>query len=83
MVVVHYAEFEQMTEHLPTNRVFLIRLSKGSDPAAGVHNGRIEHIRSDIVSRFSSLENMEEFIAEVLGKEDESTDTQTGDEHEN
>ena len=58
-----------MTERLPSNRVFLIRLSKGSEPAAGAHRGRIEHIRSGIVSKFSSLKNVEEFISEVLEKE--------------
>jgi hypothetical protein len=59
-----------MNELLPSNRVFLIRLSSGAVPSAGDHRGRIEHIRSGRVERFYSLEKIEEFISEVLSEHD-------------
>jgi len=64
-----------MSELLPTNRVFLIRLSGSAEPDAGIHRGRIEHIRSGRTAPFSSFENVEQFISEVLSgeKEPEST----------
>jgi hypothetical protein len=59
-----------MDESLPSNRVFLIRLSSGAGPSAGNQRGRIEHIRSGRTKRFSSLDKVEEFISEVLSEED-------------
>lgn len=60
-----------MSDLLPTNRVFLIRLSDSADPAAGVLQGRIEHIRSGLIRRFSSIEKAEQFISEILAEEKE------------
>jgi hypothetical protein len=59
-----------MDELLPSNRVFLIRLSSVADPSAGIHRGRIEHIRSGKLLRFSSLDKVEEFISQVLSEEE-------------
>jgi hypothetical protein len=59
-----------MDESLPSNRVFLIRLSSGAGPSGGNQRGRIEHIRSGRTKRFSSLDKVEEFISEVLSEED-------------
>jgi len=58
-----------MDESLPSNRVFLIRLSSVAEPTAGIHRGRIEHIRSGRIKRFSSLDKVEEFISEVLSEQ--------------
>jgi len=60
-----------MSELLPTNRVFLVRLSDSADPATGVLRGRIEHIRSGLVTQFSSFEKAEQFISEILAEEKE------------
>jgi len=57
-----------MSELLPTDRVFLIRLSGRAEPTAGIHRGRIEHIRSGRTAPFSSFENVEQFISEVLSE---------------
>jgi hypothetical protein len=59
-----------MDESLPSNRVFLIRLSSGAEPSAGNYRGRIEHIRSGRVERFASLSKLEAFISEILSEED-------------
>ena len=64
-----------MSELLPTNRVFLIRLSGSAEPDAGIHRGRIEHIRSGRTAPFSSFENVEHFISEVLSREKEPEPT--------
>ena len=63
-----------MSKHLPSDRVFLIRLSGNAEPAAGENHGRVEHIRSGRISRFSSLDNLEQFISEVLAKENKPSD---------
>jgi len=60
-----------MSELLPTDRVFLIRLSDHAKPSAGINRGRIEHIRSGRTAPFSSFEKVEQFISEVLAEEKE------------
>jgi len=64
-----------MSELLPTNRVFLIRLSGDAEPAAGIQRGRIEHIRSGRFAQFSSFDKAEQFISEVLSEEKEPEPT--------
>jgi len=59
-----------MKEQLPTRRAFLLRLSSAAEPAAGIHQGRIEHIRSGRTTQFSSMENIQDFINEVLSDEE-------------
>ena len=61
-----------MRELLPTDRVFLIRLSGHAEPSVGIHRGRIEHIRSGRVARFLSFEDVGQFITEVLAEEKNS-----------
>ena len=61
-----------MSELLPTDRVFLIRLSGNAKPSAGINRGRIEHIRSGRTAPFSSFENVEQFISKVLAEEKEA-----------
>ena len=64
-----------MNESLPSDRVFLIRFSSGAEPSAGIHRGRVEHIRSGRTARFSSIEVVEQFIAEILAEEQDSRDS--------
>ena len=66
-----------MKLQLPTRRAFLLRLSSSAEPAAGIHQGRIEHIRSGRTTQFSSLENIQDFIEEVLS--DEESEEISGD----
>jgi hypothetical protein len=65
-----------MSVQLPTDRVFLIRLSSIAEPSAGIYRGRIEHIRSGRITRFSSIEKVEQFISEVLAEEMEAVGTE-------
>jgi hypothetical protein len=66
-----------MDELLPSNRVFLIRLSSDAEPSAGNHRGRIEHIRSGRIERFSSLEKIEEFMSAILSSEIRAVEPKT------
>jgi hypothetical protein len=59
-----------MKEQLPTRRAFLLRLSSGARPAAGIHHGKIEHIRSGRTREISSMETIQNFITEVLADEE-------------
>jgi hypothetical protein len=61
-----------MCERLPTDRVFLIRLSSDAEPAEAGYCGRIEHVQSGRVSRFTRLDEVEMFFSEMLkGARDE------------
>ena len=62
-----------MTERLPSDRTFLLRLSSGVEPSDDVNRGRIEHIRSGKVARFSSIENVRQFMFEVLAEQQMET----------
>ena len=54
---------------LPDSRAFLIRLSDQADSATQPLVGRIEHIESGLRARFSSGEEMRDFIARILAQE--------------
>ena len=54
---------------LTDSRVFLLRLSDRTAPAFGVPIGHIEHVESGLRARFSSMEEMRDFIASVLAEE--------------
>jgi len=60
-----------MTERLPTERVFLIRLSSSAEPSTEIYGGRIEHVRTGRVTRFSSLAEVAQFITEIVAGEEE------------
>ena len=60
-----------MSERLPTDRVFLIRLSSSAEPSTGNYCGRIEHVQTGRVSRFSSLGESDKFITETLAEVEE------------
>jgi hypothetical protein len=55
-----------MSDRLPTERVFLIRLSSSAEPSTDDYCGRIEHVQTGRVTRFSSIGETEKFIAEML-----------------
>ena len=56
-------------DHLPSCRIFLLRLSDAALPREGVYRGRIEHIPSGRSVRFDSLHKLDEFVQEVLSTE--------------
>ena len=58
-----------MSERLPTERVFLIRLSSSAEPSTGNYCGRIEHVPTGRVMRFTTLVEIEQFITEMLTDE--------------
>ena len=55
-----------MCERLPTERIFLIRLSSTAAPAEGIYCGRIEHVPTGRVARFASLDEVEQFMSDML-----------------
>ena len=57
-----------MCDRMPTDRVFLIRLSSSADPSTDDYCGRIEHVRTGRVMRFLSIGDTEKFIAEILAE---------------
>ena len=57
-----------MIERLPTDRVFLIRLSSSVEPPTDDYCGRIEHVQTGRVTRFSTIGEIEKFIAEMLAE---------------
>ena len=55
-----------MDERLPTERVFLVRLSGAAEPSNSNFCGRVEHVRTGRVMKFASMHEVEEFIGEML-----------------
>jgi hypothetical protein len=58
-------------ESLPSRRTFLLRFSSTAQPQMGIYRGRIEHIPSGRTARFSSQDNIDDFVQEMLIAEDE------------
>jgi hypothetical protein len=56
-------------ERLPSRRTFLLRFSDATRPEAGVYRGRIEHIGTGKTTRFTSLQEVSEFTAEIMVEE--------------
>lgn len=50
----------------PADRAFVVRFRASADPARGVVVGRIEHVVSGRGQRFSSYDEMADFVAEAL-----------------
>ena len=55
-----------MSDRLPTERVFLIRLSSSAEPSNGNVAGRIEHVPTGRVAKVSSAADIEQFMSEML-----------------
>jgi hypothetical protein len=63
-------------EHLPSRRTFLLRFSSAAQPQLGICRGRIEHVPTGRTVRFSSQENIDDFVQEILTAEDELPSTE-------
>ena len=61
----------------PSDRAFLLRLSIGAKPSENGNRGRIEHIQTGKVVRFSSFEKARQFMSEVLADQEESSSRET------
>ena len=72
-------------EHLPSRRTFLLRFSSNAQPRDGIHRGRIEHIPSGRTARFTSLQNIDDFVQDILAHENglDSDNTTIADSKEN
>jgi len=51
---------------LPDSHAFLVRLGDRIEPLAPKPIGRVEHLESGLSRRFLTLEEMCEFISEIL-----------------
>ena len=58
-----------MTAALPSRRAFLVRYTDEADPPRGRVSGRVEHVESGASLRFSSQEELNQFIACTLSEE--------------
>jgi hypothetical protein len=56
-------------ENLPSRRTFLVRFSNTAAPGAGIHRGRIEHIPTGRTARFTSLQDFDKFVENILADE--------------
>jgi hypothetical protein len=67
----HQLQQEQLLEgeSLPSCRTFLLRFSSTAQPQVGICRGRIEHIPTGRTVRFSSQENIDDFVQEMLTAE--------------
>ena len=57
-----------MSERLPTERVFLVRFSSSAGPSTGNYRGRVEHVQTGRVIRFSSMDEIAKFTQEMLAE---------------
>jgi len=56
--------------HLPANRAFVIQLAASLTAERPFH-GRVEHLSSGAVMHFKSLDQLAEFITQVVEKSEE------------
>ncbi len=54
---------------LPANRGFVLQLHAAAQPERGQWQGRVEHLLSAQVLHFQSLEELLNFIAQVLAEQ--------------
>lgn len=54
-----------------TMRSFVIQLRRDADPAAGIHRGRVQHLRTGASAHFDSLADLGEFVARAIGRGDQ------------
>ena len=57
-------------EHLPSRRTFLLRFSDATQPETGIYHGRVEHIGTGRTTRFTSLQEITEFVAKIMAVEE-------------
>jgi hypothetical protein len=63
-----------MKPDLPSNRAFLVWLSNKAEPSSDQLCGRVEHVSTGKRARFSSQDELNEFVFWVLCEEDPQTD---------
>ena len=55
-----------MSTALPKTRAFLVQYSRNADPTRGRLIGRVEHLKSGQSAKFTSEEEMTEFVVRIL-----------------
>ncbi len=63
------AEPQKEQPSLPVRRAFVVQFRAEVEVDQGVFTGRVEHVASGEVTRFSSVEELLAFFARVLGQE--------------
>lgn len=53
---------------LPAERAFVVQLRADADPAGGVVRGRIEHVVSGAASLFDSVEQLVDWMSDVVAR---------------
>jgi hypothetical protein len=68
------AEEPGSEEHLPSRQTFLLRFSDATQPEAGIHRGKVEHLGSGKTARFTSFTEVIEFTNIVMESDVGDTD---------
>ena len=55
---------------MPARRAFVVQMSSEARPSLGRFEGRVEHLKSGRVERFSAEEDLIRFLAEILLEEE-------------
>jgi hypothetical protein len=53
---------------LPAERAFVVQLRADADPARGAVSGRVEHLVSGAAALFESVEQLVDWIRDVIGR---------------
>jgi hypothetical protein len=59
---------------LPAQRAFALQLRADADPARGIVSGRIEHMVSGAAALFESVEQLADWIRDVIARSTKSSD---------
>jgi hypothetical protein len=51
---------------LPPNRAFVVQFEDGTDLAAGLVGGRVEHVQSGRAAQFASIDELLQFVGSLL-----------------
>ena len=61
-------------EHLPSRQTFLLRFSDATQPETGIYHGKVEHLGTGKVARFTSFPEVIEFTKEIMESDVGETD---------
>ncbi|MEP5763334.1 MAG: hypothetical protein ABJ308_02015 [Halieaceae bacterium] len=61
-------------EHLPSRQTFLLRFSDATQPEAGIYHGKVEHLETGQIARFTSFPEVIEFTKEIMESDVGETD---------
>ena len=53
-------------EHLPSRQTFLLSFSDSTQPEAGIYHGKVEHLGTGKIARFTSFPEVIEFTKEIM-----------------